>query len=459
VARRLFLGAACAAALLAPDVAAASAGVHVHAAFGARSYRPGQTAALRIFDSPSRSLVVDVFSASGLRNRSLTAVSVRPTRHIVLRGKRPWTLRFRLGHWRSGVYLVRLTTARGGAVGYAPLILRPLFLGAHRTLVVEPTNTWQAYNFWAGDSWYLHKEIWKIDLTRPYAGRGLPPHFAAYDLGFLRWFAANRASADFVSDDDLGHFLSGKHLRRLYDLIVFPGHEEYVTRHVYDVIEGFRNRGGSLAFLSANNFFWQVERHGQFMTGRSRWDKIGRPEAALVGAAYHGWESRRYRNHPYIVFGAKKLPWLFAGTGLRNGEAFGSYGIEIDQRRPSSPRNVIVAARIPKIFGRGHSAEMTYYRRGHAQVFDAGVLNFGGGLVVWPAAATMLRNLWVHLGGELPRVAGSGAAGQHAAGPGGEGHLHRPAGSAVLPGLDDRNQSLDSRSARKLPGNGDLQLR
>ena len=41
------------------------------------------------------------------------------------------------------------------------------------------------------------------------------------------------------------------------------------------------------------------------MVGRSRWDKLGRPGAALVGAAYHGWESQRYPTRPYVVVGAK----------------------------------------------------------------------------------------------------------------------------------------------------------
>jgi len=434
--RRVRIGVASAAAALAAAPAASAGGVHVHASFGARSYRPGQIAALHIADSPSRRLVLDVFNAAGLRARSLTGVALRPARIVTLRGRRPWTVYIRFGQWQSGVYLARLTTSRGRAVGYAPFILRPRVLGAHRTLVVEPTNTWQAYNFWGGDSWYFNKLIWKIDLSRPYAGSGLPRHFAAYDLGFLRWVAVNSAAADFVSDDDLGRFVSGKQLRRAYDLVVFPGHEEYVTGHVYDVVEGFRNRGGSLAFLSANSFFWQVIRRGDLMIGRSRWDKLGRPGAALVGAAYHGWESHRYSNHPYVVFGAKRLPWLFVGTGLANGQAFGSYGIEIDQRRPTSPRNVVVAARIPNVFGRGRSAEMTYYRRGHAQVFDAGVMNFGGGLAAWPAAATMLRNLWTHFGGRLP------AAERSVAGSSGEGHLHRPAGTAVRTGLDDRDRSL-----------------
>jgi hypothetical protein len=377
---------------------AASAATHVHAAFGARSYRPGQVAALHVVSSPSHSVELEIFDAAALHDRTLTSADVRPTWHVTLRGRAPWTVYIRLGHWPSGVYLVRLSTP-GGTFGYATLVLRPLFLGTHRTLVVEPTNTWQAYNFWDGDSWYKNADVWKIDLQRPYAGEGIPPHFEQYDLGFLRWVDENHAAADFISDDDLAHFQSGKQLRRLYGLIVLPGHEEYVTGHVYDVVQQFRNLGGSLAFLSANSFFWQVDRTGQTMTGRSRWDRLGRPGSALVGAAYDGWESHLYKNHPYVVVGAKRLAWLFAGTGLKNGDAFGNYGIEIDQTDKFSPAQTVVAAKIANFFGKGHSAEMTYYRRGHAQVFDAGVMNFGGSVATWPAAGAMLKNLWTRFGG------------------------------------------------------------
>src|ERR1700693_2073810 len=206
-------------------------------------------AAPRPADAPSRSLSLDLFAGAALHDRALTAAEVRPSWRITVHGRPPWTVYMHIGHWQSGVYFVRLATRRG-VVGYATLVLRPLYLGVHRTLVVEPTNTWQAYNFWGGDSWYKNKRIWKIHLSRPYAGVGLPPHFASYDLGFLRWVEANGATADFVSDDDLDRFLSGKQLRRLYDLVVFPGHEEYVTRHVYDMVESYRNRGGNLMFLS-----------------------------------------------------------------------------------------------------------------------------------------------------------------------------------------------------------------
>ena len=46
---------------------------------------------------------------------------------------------------------------------------------------------------------------------------------------------------------------------------MFPGHHEYVTTREYDVIERYRDLGGNLMFLSANNFFWRVVRHGQLV--------------------------------------------------------------------------------------------------------------------------------------------------------------------------------------------------
>ena len=199
----------------------------------------------------------------------------------------------------------------------------------------------------------------------------------------MHWLASGDVPADVLADEDLERVHSGNELARLYDLVVFPGHEEYVTGHVFDVVERYRDLGGNLAFLSANNFFYRVERRGRTIVGRTRWRDRGRPEAALVGVQYLDWNLERWSNRPYVVVGRQRLPWLFAGTGLRNGQRFGNYGIEIDARTPASPRSVDVAARVPHVFGFGRSAEMAYYETARgAKVFAAGTLNFGGSRVV-----------------------------------------------------------------------------
>ena len=133
------------------------------------------------------------------------------------------------------------------------------------------------------------------------------------------------------------------------------------------------------------------------MDGRWRWRDLGRPEAALVGAQYVGWNEDKYANRPFHITGARKAPWLLAGTELHNGSSFGTYGIEIDSRTPASPPGTAVLANIPHIFGPGKTAEMTYYTtRAGARVFSAGVMNFGGS-ALWPTVSTMLENLWVKL--------------------------------------------------------------
>jgi hypothetical protein len=318
----------------------------------------------------------------------------------------PWRVHVRLGsNWPSGDYVARLTWH--GHTDYAPFILRPSRLGTAPVLVVEPTNTWHAYDVLDGDSWYLNSNVHNIDLTHPFAGTdvrgapvpaGLPEQFWKLDLGFLRWYWPSGYRADFFSDDDLEHLSNAAQLSR-YSLIVFAGHEEYVTSHVYDLITQYRDNGGNLAFLSANNFFYKVDVQGNTMLGRTRWRDIGRPEAALIGAQYVGWDEDKYANHPYHVVNTEAAPWLFTGTQLRNGSRFGNYGIEIDEPNDVSPEGTHVLAVIPQEFGPGKPAKMTIYRVGGSTVFDAGAFNFGAS-AHWPAVSRLVDNLWSRLSGE-----------------------------------------------------------
>ena len=87
-------------------------------------------------------------------------------------------------------------------------------------------------------------------------------------------------------------YLAGQPFFDKPPLVVWLGSADAgdVTGRVFDIVKRFRNRGGNLAFLSANHFFYEIERHGNTMIGRSRWDKLGKPPTALVGASYDGWE-------------------------------------------------------------------------------------------------------------------------------------------------------------------------
>jgi N,N-dimethylformamidase beta subunit-like protein len=388
------------------------------AGFEARSYQPGQVALLNIGGGTTNRVTLQLFLAGGAADprakarawdgptfgRGVTA----PVQLHRPAGGSSWLVRVPLGsNWPSGDYVARLSWH--GHTDYAPFILRPRRLGTEPVLVVEPTNTWHAYDVVDGDSWYLDPKVHVIDLTHPFAAfdvrgsrvpAGLPEQFWRFDLGFLRWYWGSGYRADFVSDDDLERIANAGRLSR-YRLIVFPGHEEYVTSHTYDLITRYRDLGGNLAFLAANNFFYKVEVHGNTMVGRTRWRDIGRPEAALVGSQYVGWDENKYANHPYRIVGAEAAPWLFAGTNLHDGSRLGRYGIEIDEPNDVSPAGTRVLAVIPREFGPGKPAKMTIYRLGRSTVFDAGAMNFGAS-AHWPSVSRLVSNLWSHLSGESP---------------------------------------------------------
>jgi N,N-dimethylformamidase beta subunit-like, C-terminal len=307
-----------------------------------------------------------------------------------------------IGNWPSGVYFARITSD-DGRVGYAPFVLRPA-APTSRVAVVMPTNTWQAYNFHDGDgdgfgdSWYVSVATKSIELQRPHLHRGIPFRFRSYDLSFLRWIAHTNKHVDYYSDDDIGAFATGDDLRARYDVLIFPGHHEYVTPHMFTVVQRFRDLGGSLAFLSSNNFFRRVDRHGTSLKLIGLWRDLGRPEAALLGTQYRA-SDRGTHQHPFVVTQAGiDAGWVFAGTSLAPGSTFGLYGIEVDSTSSTSPPGTTVLAEIPDALGPGLTAQMTYYETAAgSRVFSAGVLNFGGQALLWPETTRLLENVWQRL--------------------------------------------------------------
>jgi hypothetical protein len=374
----------------------------IQAAFPRESYAPGKTARLRFFSRASN-VRLQLFRAGTELGKIaprdvMRGTPVTPVRRIgtVSAGRSVW---IRIGDWPSGLYFARVTGA-GSKVGYAPFVLRPRRLGESRVALVLPTFTWQAYNFrdddgdGGGDTWYADQDEPSARIGRPYENRGVPPHYKYYDQPFIRWLIHTGRHVDVLSDSDL-HATNGRTLARAYDLIIFSGHHEYVTGREFDATELFRDLGGNLMFLSANNFYWRVDRRGDTIVRVKHWRELGRPEAALIGVQYIGNDDGRHRG-PWIVRDTSES-WLFSGLGLRRGSAFANGGIEIDKTAPSSPRGTKVLAEIPNLLGPGMTGQMTYYETpAGAKVFAAGAFTLAGA-VWWPEVNRLMENLWAQL--------------------------------------------------------------
>jgi hypothetical protein len=372
----------------------------VEAAFPRESYAPGDAAQL-VISNRARRILLQVFRSGPertLTRNDVTMNGVPVSAKIAIgtsRGRRKVVVR--VGDWPSGLYFARLRAA-DGRVGFAPFVVRPRKLGEHRVAVVLPTLTWQAYNVrdddgdGKGDSWYANWVQKTVRLGRPFLSRGVPYNFRRYDLPFLNWLAWTGHEADVLAQSDV-EAAGRRRLAAAYELIVFPGHHEYVTTREYDAIEGYRDLGGNLIFLSANNFFWRVVREGNTITKTRLWRDLGRPEAALIGVQYrvNGTTPRR----PWIVRRAPAGSWIFAETGLRVGSAFARGGVEIDELAAASPRGTQVLAEIPNLFGPGLTAQMTYYEvEDGAEVFAAGAFYLIRLIHLDPVVSRLVMNLW-----------------------------------------------------------------
>lgn len=378
----------------------------IDAYFTQRSYSPGAPARLHIAtDVPSFTL--QFFQAGPEAQRTLGAamegVPVSEPTQVDWTTHRDAsaTINVQLGDWANGIYFARLTAPDGQAY-YAPLIVRPHRYGGHRVAVVLETNTWHAYNHYDangdgwGDTWYAANDIRTVDLLHPYVQGGAPPHWRYWAVPFLHWLYRSGKQVDFLSDDDLERFRTAKALARLYDLVVFPGHEEYVTTHVYDLINGYRDLGGNLMFLSSTNLLWKINRRGNLITRVAQWRTLGRPEAQVVGVQYRGNDEGQHRG-AYELTTYGQQCWEFAGVDEDALAKWPWFGVEYDMTTSASPPGTHVLAQVdphlanPKVRG-----DMTYYERGGAKVFAAGTLDLTSALG-YPPFDQLLENLWARL--------------------------------------------------------------
>ena len=197
---------------------------------------------------------------------------------------------------------------------------------------------WQAYNFrdidgdgW-GDTWYAGGVAAGV-LDRPFLQRGVPPRFKQHDRGVPALARGDAARGRRPRRRRPRARSTRRPARALYDLVVFPGHSEYVTEHTYDVVERYRDLGGNLLFLSANNFFWKVEKRARQLRRIALWRSLGRPSAAARRAVPANDDGSP--GMPFVVRRGG-VPWLWDGTDLADGATFGEFvggfGIEIDAR-------------------------------------------------------------------------------------------------------------------------------
>jgi hypothetical protein len=277
--------------------------------------------------------------------------------------------------WPSGVYVAVLVEGDGaggdrgapdrstpdGREARALFVVRPSAPAAP-ILYKLPVLTYHAYNLAGGGpydprtttgQWCFYntprtREVPipfppGLSLHRPGGGTGATPYdvfntdpfdatprqtYAHWDAKFVAWMEHAGYGADYCTDVDVHR--EGRRLLDPYRLVLSVGHDEYWSDAMRRAVEEYLDDGGNAVFFSANTCWWRVVFDDDLSYRRVHFwhepEEPGEPENTLVGVSFRNGGERDRNDFPipvgYRVQHADH--WVYAGTGVRDGDVFGA---------------------------------------------------------------------------------------------------------------------------------------
>jgi hypothetical protein len=364
----------------------------------------------------------------------------------------PHHTQFAVAPERSGLYYFQ-AKGESGAFFAFPWVVAPARPRAP-IAVLAATNTWNAYNNFGGRSNYVNAiglpplptvnarldlprygdgafHEWAapddaylpLSFERPEPGNHIPELTEATDpiagrlacamapaeWRTLAWLEREGFDYDLYAEY---HLHAGQIDLDAYKILLISVHPEYWSRAMYERVKQWvYERGGRLMYLGGNGINCEIDaldegaiRCKNYMAvtdGRmratdpasgvlieSRFHRTVEAEASLLGVATT--ETGIMTGAPYRVLNAGH--WVFAGTGLRDGDLFGTAslherchggasGHETDKISPSSPPGTLLLAK--GLNPEDGGAELVYYETGSGgAVFSAGSITYPASLLV-----------------------------------------------------------------------------
>jgi N,N-dimethylformamidase len=369
---------------------------------------------------------------------------------------------------RGGLHYVR-AEGESGATFAAPWVVAPAAPTAP-TAILLSTNTWNAYNLFGGRSNYVNahglpprpplnarQDLQRFDarataewghpdeayaplsFERPEPGNDVPPgtrpedpiagrlasSLAPAEWRLLAWLEREGFAHDTYADQQLH---DGVLDLDAYRVLVISVHPEYWSRRMLERVRDWLEAGGRLIVLGGNSINCEVEmsdgRSLRFRTQLTSTDgSLGMRDAADPSTWY---DSRFHRSAfaeatvtglatteagimtaaPYRVADGAGRAWVFAGTGLADGDTFGhvtlhercpggASGHETDKRSAQTPEGFMLLAKGMNPDGGG--AEMVLRegigRSAQGSVFNVGSITWVPALLIDEAVSRITRNV------------------------------------------------------------------
>jgi hypothetical protein len=276
--------------------------------------------------------------------------------------------------WLSGVYLAKLSATRHRYQSYCLFIVRDD--RPADVLFQCSTNTWQAYNKWP-DAYSLYDNDRpdkkplvsgvQVSFDRPYAkypqvtdnplslGAG---EFLLFEFPFAYWLEQHGYDVTYCANEDVHNSLETMTRCKAF---LSVGHDEYWSRKQYDHCLEAVKRGVNFGFFSGNSCCFVVPmlpssskvpnriiermgRYGGIRPGEEKW-MADLPEEAPNESTLIGAQTVSPFNGSGDWICTKPDHWMFAGTGMKKGEAIpGLVGWEFHGDPPKIPGLEVVAA-------------------------------------------------------------------------------------------------------------------
>lgn len=256
---------------------------------------------------------------------------------------------------KPGQYVIEIQqTERNGTVFSVPIIITPN--DPAPVAVVASTNDWEAHNAFGGISKYEnHRFNWLVrravgfaqfklsvqlpNVALPHARPNLPlsrdisghdDPLAEHHSRFLR---AEWSTLAFLEREGFPYAVYGSRDLAFSEsplaakLMILHGHCEYWSPEMFHNLQRFIDRGGKVLVSGGNPLFGFTElKHDGLLVSFKDNDRSY--VSSLVGAYYTGG---RDDAAPYRVL--RPDHWVFAGTGLQDGDLFGQYSANLPPAR------------------------------------------------------------------------------------------------------------------------------
>jgi len=358
----------------------------------------------------------------------------------------------------QGDYLLELV-GTGGQESYVPLtVVDPASTAAY--LIINRTFTEEAWNTYGGFSFYqgtgpcppgsgtypVCNRARVVSLDRPYSSGNGASDFLSNEFPLIEFCEEHGLDVTYTTDVALD---ADPALALHHAAILSLGHDEAWSYNERVAAQRAQESGANIVFFGAAAVLRHVRMQASPLgpdreevdyrdSAADPLDTAGNPdqvtgntfsspptswsEVPFVGELYSGYLNGPH-TAPFVVYDASA--WIYAGTGLHNGDSLpGVIESDVDHLSSSSPADVQVLAHSPiplsamytnqGTWGNVSYSDMTYYTdpRSRSGVVDTGTVNWINAMAPCPGTVSGCPAPTIQkMTGNLLRLFGQGPAG------------------------------------------------